>query len=194
MTCPKGKWNQQDWEAFVQGVQNFLANQRAENYAELVYNMLEAFQLMSTRMSVEMHVYISHLNQITEMSSISMGKYVVKIQKWWETDIRELLIWAWWENTVACPSNIFSLELKWQECALTPNRNIKTNILGEGKRIDWIVWWCSSQKRDEQMWVGLLSLAEMFRSEASGVSAPEKAEVLRRLASTGVLATSVFEI
>lgn len=44
------------------------------------------------------------------------------------------------------------------------------------------------------MWVGLLSLAEMFRSEASGVSAPEKAEVLRRLASTGVLATSVFEI
>lgn len=187
MTCPKGKWNQlnqQHWDAFVQPVQNFLANQRAENYAELVYNMLEAFQLMRTRMSVEMHVYISHLNQITEMSSTNMGKYVIKIQKW--TDIRELLIWAWWENTVACPSNIFSLELKWQECALTRNRNIKTSILGEGKRIDWIVWWCSSQKHDEQMWVGLLSLAEMFRSEVSGVSAPEKAEVLRRLANTPV--------
>lgn len=44
-------------------------------------SLLEAFQLMSTRMSLEMHVYISHLNQITEMSSMSMGKYVIKIQK-----------------------------------------------------------------------------------------------------------------
>lgn len=31
---------------------------------------------------------------------------------------------------------------------------------------------------------GVLSLAEMFRSEASGVNAPEKADVVRGLANT----------
>ena len=34
------------WQAFVLVVQNFLSNFRAVNHAELVYNMLKAYQIM----------------------------------------------------------------------------------------------------------------------------------------------------
>lgn len=37
----------------MQVVQNFLGNHRAENYAELVDNMLKSYQLMSARLSLK---------------------------------------------------------------------------------------------------------------------------------------------
>jgi len=50
------------WEAFVQVVENFLGNYRSDNYAELVENMLTAYQRMGARMSLKMHFLHSHLD------------------------------------------------------------------------------------------------------------------------------------
>lgn len=50
------------WDSFVQVVQNFLGNHRAENYEELVDNMLKAYQQMGCRMSLKMHFLHSHLD------------------------------------------------------------------------------------------------------------------------------------
>lgn len=50
------------WEAFVLLVQNFFGNHRAEQYVELVDNMLKAYQRMGCRMSLKMHFLQSHLD------------------------------------------------------------------------------------------------------------------------------------
>ena len=43
------------WKAFVLVVKNFLDNNKARNYAELVNNMLTAFRNLGCHMSVKMH-------------------------------------------------------------------------------------------------------------------------------------------
>ena len=61
----KNKLNQLElaaWEAFKLVVQNFLGNHRAENYAELVDNMLKAYRRMGCRMSLKIHFLHSHLD------------------------------------------------------------------------------------------------------------------------------------
>ena len=50
------------WDAFVVVVQNFLGNERAENYAELIDNMLQAYEMHGARMSLKMHFLHSHLD------------------------------------------------------------------------------------------------------------------------------------
>ena len=50
------------WEVFVLVVQNFLRNHRAEQYAELVDNMLKAYQWIGWRMSLKMYFLHSHLD------------------------------------------------------------------------------------------------------------------------------------
>ena len=50
------------WEAIVLVVQNFLGNYRSDNYAELVENMLTAYQRTGARMSLKMHFLHSHLD------------------------------------------------------------------------------------------------------------------------------------
>lgn len=49
------------WDAFKQVVQNFLGLNRADNYAELIDNMLESYQKMGCRMSLKLHFLHSHL-------------------------------------------------------------------------------------------------------------------------------------
>lgn len=49
------------WDAFKQVVQNFLGLNRADNYAELIDNMLENYQKMGCRMSLKLHFLHSHL-------------------------------------------------------------------------------------------------------------------------------------
>ena len=43
------------WKAFVLVVKNFLGNNKASNYAELVTNMLTAFRNLGCNMSIKMH-------------------------------------------------------------------------------------------------------------------------------------------
>lgn len=54
------------WSAFRGVVKNFLGNHKAENYTELVSNMLLAFQQLGCRMSIKVHYLYSHLDQFPE--------------------------------------------------------------------------------------------------------------------------------
>ena len=54
------------WKAFVLVVKNFLDNNKARNYAELVNNMLTAFRNLGCNMSVKMHYLFSHMDRFPE--------------------------------------------------------------------------------------------------------------------------------
>ena len=54
------------WKAFVLVVKNFLGNNKARNYAELVNNMLTAFRNLSCNLSVKMPYLFSHMDQFLE--------------------------------------------------------------------------------------------------------------------------------
>ena len=54
------------WKAFVLLVKNFLGNNKARNYAELVNNMLTAFRNLGCNMSVKMNYLFSHMVQFPE--------------------------------------------------------------------------------------------------------------------------------
>ena len=54
------------WKAFILVVKNFLANNKARNYAELVNNMLTAFRNLGCNMSVKMHYLFSHMDRFPE--------------------------------------------------------------------------------------------------------------------------------
>ena len=54
------------WKAFVLVVKNFLGNNKARNYAELVNNMLTAFRNLGCNMSVKMHNLFSHMDRFPE--------------------------------------------------------------------------------------------------------------------------------
>ena len=54
------------WKAFVLVVKNFLGNNKATNYAELVNNMLTAFRNLGCNMSVKMHNLFSHIDWFPE--------------------------------------------------------------------------------------------------------------------------------
>ena len=48
------------WKAFVLVVKNFLGNNKARNYAELINNMLTAFRNLGCNMSVKMQYIFSY--------------------------------------------------------------------------------------------------------------------------------------
>ena len=54
------------WKAFVLVVKNFLGNNKARNYAELVNNILAAFRKLGCKMSVKIHYLFSHMNRFPE--------------------------------------------------------------------------------------------------------------------------------
>ena len=54
------------WSSFVVVVKNFLGNKKAENYADLVDEMLEAFCDLGCKMSIKLHYVNSHLDQFPE--------------------------------------------------------------------------------------------------------------------------------
>ena len=54
------------WKAFVLVVKNFLGNNKASNYAELVTKMLTAFKNLGCNMSIKMHYLFSHMDRFPE--------------------------------------------------------------------------------------------------------------------------------
>ena len=54
------------WKAFVLIVKNFLGNNKAGNYKELITNMLYAFKNLGCNMSTKMHHLFSHIDQFPE--------------------------------------------------------------------------------------------------------------------------------
>lgn len=49
------------WLAFKNVVKNFLGNTRAENYTEIVQQLLESFKMLGCNMSIKVHFLHSHL-------------------------------------------------------------------------------------------------------------------------------------
>jgi len=60
------KVEQKAWNAFVLVVKNFLGNNKASNYAELVNNMVTAFQKLGCNMSIKLHYLFSHMDRFPE--------------------------------------------------------------------------------------------------------------------------------
>ena len=54
------------WKAFVLVVKNFLDNNKASNYEELITNMLCAFKSLGCNMSIKMHYLFSHIDRFPE--------------------------------------------------------------------------------------------------------------------------------
>ena len=54
------------WSSFVLVVKNFLGNNKALNYADLLSNMLIAFKNLGCNMSIKMHYLFSHMDRFTE--------------------------------------------------------------------------------------------------------------------------------
>ena len=64
------------WRGFVNVVQHFLGNRRAENYKELVKNMLDAYRRLGANMSIKLHFLHNHLDRFQLRSSFAdQGKY-----------------------------------------------------------------------------------------------------------------------
>ena len=51
------------WQSFVLVTQNFLGNQKAENYEELVEGMFSKFKDLGVKMSIKIHHLFSHLDR-----------------------------------------------------------------------------------------------------------------------------------
>lgn len=51
------------WNSFVSVVRNFLGNNRAENYEELVQDMLANFRNIGANMSIKVHYLHNHLDK-----------------------------------------------------------------------------------------------------------------------------------
>ena len=49
------------WNTFKLVAENFLGNHKAENYIEIVENVIEAFRRLGSRMSLKLHFLHSHL-------------------------------------------------------------------------------------------------------------------------------------
>ena len=59
------------WNSFKAVVSGFLGNKKAENYQEIVENMLKNFKTMSCRMSLKVHMLHAHLDKFKN----NMGAY-----------------------------------------------------------------------------------------------------------------------
>ena len=53
-------------KAFVLVVKNFLGNNKASNYEELITNMLYVFKSLGCNMSIKMHYLFSHIDRFPE--------------------------------------------------------------------------------------------------------------------------------
>ena len=73
-------------KAFVLLVKNFLGNNKARNYAELVNNMLTAFKNLGCNMSVKMHYLFSHMDRFPE----NLGSMSDKQGERFHQDLKEM--------------------------------------------------------------------------------------------------------
>jgi len=72
------------WESFISVVQGFLGNDRADDYAERVENLVRCFGNMGCRMSFKLHVLNAHLDDFKE----NLGKYSEEQGERFHQDIR----------------------------------------------------------------------------------------------------------
>ena len=54
------------WQTFVDVVNNFIGNRKADNYMEIVNEPLASFELHGYNMNIKIHFLFSHLNKFPE--------------------------------------------------------------------------------------------------------------------------------
>ena len=54
------------WLSFVEVVQSFLGNRKADNYKDIVQKLLDNFQALGINMSIKVHFLHSHLDRFPE--------------------------------------------------------------------------------------------------------------------------------
>ena len=54
------------WLSFVEVVQTFLGNRKADNYKDIVQKLLDNFQALGINMSIKVHFLHSHLDRFPE--------------------------------------------------------------------------------------------------------------------------------
>ena len=59
------------WNGFINVIKNFLGNRKAENYAQIVGEMLDAYKDLKCNMSIKVHFLFSHLDEFPE----NLGAY-----------------------------------------------------------------------------------------------------------------------
>lgn len=74
------------WGSFVQIVQNFLGNHKADNYIELVETMLSNFHILGCNMSIKVHYLHSHLDRFPE----NLGDYSEEQGERFHQDIKTM--------------------------------------------------------------------------------------------------------
>lgn len=74
------------WCSFVMVVQNFLGNHKADNYEELVQQMLLNFKNLGTNMSIKVHFLHSHLDKFPD----NLGNFSEEQGERFHQDIKEM--------------------------------------------------------------------------------------------------------
>ena len=72
------------WTSFVSPVKGFLGNHKAENYREVVGELVDTYRRMGCRMSLKLHVLHAHLDVFKE----NMGGYSEEQGERFHQDIR----------------------------------------------------------------------------------------------------------
>ena len=59
------------WKSFVSVVEGFLGNHKADNFRNIVEELVDAYEKISCRMSLKLHVLHSHIDEFKD----NMGDY-----------------------------------------------------------------------------------------------------------------------
>ena len=74
------------WDAFVHVIKNFLGNEKASNYKDLVANLLQSLQSIGANMSIKIHFLHSHLDGFPE----NLGNFSNEQGERFHQDISEM--------------------------------------------------------------------------------------------------------
>ena len=97
------------WDAFRLVSTNFLGNIRAENYKELIADMLSLYHKLSNNMSLKIHMLHSHLDFFSNncgMFSDEHGELFIRKLQRWRNVIRESGPLPCWLTTVGRSSEM----------------------------------------------------------------------------------------
>lgn len=104
------------WKSFVQVVTKFLGNEKADNYVELVNDLLGSFKNLGCNMSIKVHYLHSHLDKFPE----NLGSYSEEQGERFHQDLKEMedryqgrwdehmLADYCWSITRECHDNVYS--------------------------------------------------------------------------------------
>ena len=74
------------WNCFIAVVRGFLGNHRAENYQELVRDLIKTYGAMGCRMSLKLHMLDAHLDKFKD----NMGAYSEEQGERFHQDVKEI--------------------------------------------------------------------------------------------------------